>query len=175
MCAYDIEIYGQKALLVALIKQLIVCRLDGRFAAHMMALDEKAAFSRRFSKALCSAGLSVVSPTLVAREFNKRYGGKPVTTQGVRKWLAGESIPAQDKIRVLSDWLNVSAQWLRFGDGDAPLPANPHENLTAAPGEAAPPWGNGLPDGFARLSPRHKEMVQELVLALLKLEDGAGQ
>ncbi len=125
----------------------------------MLAIDEKSAFSDRLCQALGRVGVSMVSPTLVAREFNKRYSGNPVTTQAVRKWLAGEAIPSQDKVRVLAEWLKVSLQWLRFGDGET----------TPASGEGS------LEEAFARLSPRHREMVREMVTALLRLEEKTGQ
>jgi len=35
-----------------------------------------------------------------------------------RKWLQGESIPTQEKLRALPTWLDVPADWLRFGNGD---------------------------------------------------------
>ena len=35
-----------------------------------------------------------------------------------RKWLQGESIPTQEKLRALAGWLDVPADWLRFGNGD---------------------------------------------------------
>jgi hypothetical protein len=52
--------------------------------------------------------IGTASPTNITREFNHRYLGKPVTTQAVRKWLNGESIPAGDKIRTLAKWFKVS-------------------------------------------------------------------
>jgi transcriptional regulator with XRE-family HTH domain len=36
-----------------------------------------------------------------------------------RKWLMGESIPTQEKLRSLAKWLNVTAEWLRFGTASA--------------------------------------------------------
>src|SRR5690606_21037889 len=36
------------------------------------------------------------------------------------KWLVGEAIPTQEKIRALATWLGVSAEWLRFGTGTEP-------------------------------------------------------
>lgn len=32
-----------------------------------------------------------------------------------RRWLNGDALPAQDKLRVLAEWLGVGAEWLRFG------------------------------------------------------------
>jgi len=47
-----------------------------------------------------------------------RFTGRPVTVHAARKWLFGESIPTQDKMRTLADWLGVSANWLRYGGSD---------------------------------------------------------
>ena len=55
------------------------------------------------------------SPTLLANEFNLRYWGESITINTARNWLLGKSIPMQDKLRVLAEWLHVSADELRFG------------------------------------------------------------
>jgi len=57
----------------------------------------------------------VPSATLLANEFNLRYWGKSITSHTARNWLLGKSIPMQDKLRVLADWLHVSADELRYG------------------------------------------------------------
>ena len=49
------------------------------------------------------------------RKFNVRFAGRPVTVHAARKWLVGEAIPTQEKLRTLADWLGVPADWLRFG------------------------------------------------------------
>jgi hypothetical protein len=85
---------------------------------------ERAAFSARLVKALKDASYTD-SPTELSREFNVRYGGAHVTVHAARKWLVGEAIPTQDKVRVLSDWLAVSIEWLRFGGTSA---AAPHQS-----------------------------------------------
>ena len=41
--------------------------------------------------------------------------GKSVTANTTRNWLLGKSIPMQDKLRVLAEWLHVCADELRFG------------------------------------------------------------
>lgn len=55
------------------------------------------------------------SPTRLANEFNLRYWGKNITITTARNWLLGKSIPMQDKLRVLADWLHVSPDELRYG------------------------------------------------------------
>jgi transcriptional regulator with XRE-family HTH domain len=75
---------------------------------------ENQAFAERLRQALKGVGVRP-SPTLVANEFNLRYWGKSITSHTARNWLLGKSIPMQDKLRVLADWLHVSADELRFG------------------------------------------------------------
>lgn len=81
----------------------------------MKASLEREHFSQRLQQALRNADYSPDSPTQLAREFNVRFAGRPVTVHAARKWLVGEAIPTQEKLRLLSHWLGVSAEWLRFG------------------------------------------------------------
>ena len=75
---------------------------------------ENQAFADRLRQAL--KGLAIrPSPAVVANEFNLRYWGKSITANTARNWLLGHSIPMQDKLRVLAEWLHVSADELRFG------------------------------------------------------------
>lgn len=82
----------------------------------MNSLEERLAFSERLRQALGNANYSPSSPTKLAREFNHRFQGQPVTVHAARKWLHGESIPTQEKLRALASWLDVPADWLRFGN-----------------------------------------------------------
>ena len=50
--------------------------------------------------------------------FNHRYDGQSISVQSANNWLLGKAIPNQDKLAILALWLNVSNQWLRFGDTD---------------------------------------------------------
>lgn len=77
-------------------------------------MKEAEEFSARLKQAIRDAGYAV-RPTLIEREFNMRYWGRPITVQAVRRWLNGEAIPSQDKLQVLADWLSVEPHILRFG------------------------------------------------------------
>ncbi len=81
----------------------------------MNASGERELFSQRLQQALKGAHYSPDSPTKLAREFNLRFDGRPVTVHAARKWLIGESIPTQEKLSTMASWLGVSAEWLRFG------------------------------------------------------------
>lgn len=76
----------------------------------------KAEFAQRLRNAMTAAGYAA-KPAVLEREFNQRYWGKGVTLHGVRRWLCGETYPAQDKLLVLAEWLGVEPQVLRFGEG----------------------------------------------------------
>lgn len=79
------------------------------------AINERAGFAARLILALeeTAKPAKVVD---VWRAFNAISTHAPVTPHAVRKWLMGEAIPAQPKLRTLADWLGVSVAWLRFGD-----------------------------------------------------------
>src|SRR5690606_31006212 len=81
----------------------------------MKASIEREDFSERLQQALKNADYSPDSPTQLAREFNIRFSGRPITVHAARKWLVGEAIPTQEKLRTLAQWLGVPAEWLRFG------------------------------------------------------------
>ncbi len=81
----------------------------------MKASIEREDFSERLQLALRNAEYSPDSPTQLAREFNIRFPGRPITVHAARKWLVGEAIPTQEKLRTLAQWLGVPAEWLRFG------------------------------------------------------------
>lgn len=133
----------------------------------MSLMNEKESFGKRLSRLLNEAGIGVASPTQIAREFNRRHPGKPVTAQAVRKWIEGESIPAGDKIRTLAKWLKASPHWLHYGENEKGATVLKAEEARASYGEEAV---INLPEDFQRLSPKHKKLVCELVQTLLRAE-----
>lgn len=121
---------------------------------------ERDAFSTRLREALLRAAPDSARPSPLAREFNRRYAGAPVTLHATRKWLGGDAIPAQDKLRVLADWLGVSAEWLRFGAGSA----------AAAVREPGTEYDYQLMRDIAALNDAHRQVVRDLVKSLRKAE-----
>jgi transcriptional regulator with XRE-family HTH domain len=79
--------------------------------------QESESFSLRLKAALRAAQYSPDSPTQLARQFNTRYAGHPVSIHAARKWLRGEAIPTQAKMRALATWLGVTPEWLRYDGG----------------------------------------------------------
>ncbi|MDQ1835651.1 MULTISPECIES: hypothetical protein [Massilia] len=53
--------------------------------------------------------------TELARKFNHKFPHLHITSHAARKWLVGESIPTQEKIIALAEWLEVDPWWLRYG------------------------------------------------------------
>lgn len=125
-------------------------------------MDEKKAFSQRLVAALKKAGVTATSPTRLAVEFNLRHRGRPMTTQGVHRWLSGTAIPSQDKIRTLAEWLNVSPEGLRFGDAGKKTAEDKSVSHRTLPTK--------LLSDLGRLSEEHLTIVRELVTTLLRLE-----
>ena len=80
----------------------------------MLKVSESQQFADRLRGALDSAGVRA-SPTLVSDAFNLRFRGRSITLHTARNWLLGKVMPTQDKLRVLSEWLQVSPDELRFG------------------------------------------------------------
>lgn len=126
------------------------------------AMNEKTEFAERLIAALVSKGIEP-RPSVVERHFNERYWGTPITFQAVRRWLRGESIPEQDKLLVLADWLDVEPQVLRYG-----APATKVR-------EKKPQWGSGLEPSerellemVMALPAPQKKIVREVVLAFTK-------
>ena len=123
---------------------------------------ERINFQQRLAKALQFAGYPHDSPTQLAREFNSRFSGRPVTIHAARKWLVGESIPTQDKLRILAQWLGVTAEWLRFGDTEQPT-GGPESNLQNPSAEEA-----RLLAELMELDPYHRRLAHDFVSMLAK-------
>jgi hypothetical protein len=77
--------------------------------------NAKEKFAKRLRAAMEQGGYEA-KPSVLEREFNLRYWGKPMTLHGVRRWLLGESMPTQDKLEALAEWLLLTPQQLRFGE-----------------------------------------------------------
>jgi hypothetical protein len=130
---------------------------------------ERETFSARLRGRLNYSGYPDNSPTWLAREFNRRYAGNPVSSHGVRKWLQGDSIPSQDKLRVLASWLAVSPEWLRYGAAVEVEPVLP--SVSPPPNRVAEPLLDyGLMQRIAALTPAHRLFIDEMVAALQRLE-----
>ena len=130
----------------------------------MNSTNERESFSERLQQALKNAHYSPDSPTRLAREFNIRFEGRPITVHAARKWLVGEAIPTQEKLRMIAQWLGVPADWLRFGGPESP-------------GEAADTGGAArfesadvkLIADLQRLDEHHRQLAREFIRMLVRI------
>jgi transcriptional regulator with XRE-family HTH domain len=125
----------------------------------MTSSDERHQFSERLQQALRSAEYSPDSPTQLAREFNARFTGQPVTVHAARKWLMGESIPTQEKLRSLAKWLNVTAEWLRFGTASA---NNSNSSLNSSDAK--------IIASLRQLDEENRQLVFEFIRLLVRMD-----
>lgn len=125
---------------------------------------ERESFSERLQQALRNADYSPDSPTQLAREFNIRFEGRPITVHAARKWLVGEAIPTQEKLRTLAQWLGVPAEWLRFGGADG----HPNGDGYSAPARFESADVKLVAD-LQRLDEHHQAIAREFIRMLLRL------
>lgn len=119
-------------------------------------------FSKRLKIALAQAGVKA-SASHLASEFNLRYWGQSISTHAARNWLMGVSVPKQDKLMVLANWLRVSPEALLFG---AQLPYPADESLSEEPINMV---DKALISQYLHLLPEHRFAVRLIVQALLHL------
>ncbi|PTB21635.1 transcriptional regulator [Trinickia symbiotica] len=130
----------------------------------MPTAEEKAAFSERLKFALLRSPEKVTGGTQLALHFNLRHHGEhPVSPQTAHKWLTGRTIPTDDKLQTLAEWLRVDLHWLHYGP-----PPNAAASATPKPlprDEKYPltPETIELASKIEALSPHHRYLVQELV------------
>jgi hypothetical protein len=126
-------------------------------------MNEKQEFSERLIKAMRTAGYEP-RPAVLEKQFNSRYWGRSVTFQGVRRWLLGQSIPAQEKLEVLADWLNVEPQALRYGDKAIKKIREKNKRWE----EAVTYTERETFEAFLSLSAPQKKIVREVINAFAK-------
>ena len=78
---------------------------------------ERKAFTHRLCSILELKQADALRPTRLSKAFNDRSNQKPISHTAAYKWLNGQSIPSQEKLVILAEWLGIAAHWLRFGEG----------------------------------------------------------
>jgi transcriptional regulator with XRE-family HTH domain len=131
----------------------------------MNSSTERESFSVRLQQALKNAHYSPDSPTRLAREFNIRFDGRPITVHAARKWLVGEAIPTQEKLRMIAQWLGVPAEWLRFGGADSVAPNGELLNGLARFESA----DVKLVADLQRLDEHHRQIAREFIRMLVRI------
>ena len=119
-------------------------------------------FGHRLRLLMREAGFKA-SPTVLANEFNLLYWGDGITSHAARNWLIGVSLPKQDKLRVLSDWLRISPNDLLFGPEHTPTRLPLMEALVPDELNLA---DHQMVKRYMALSVEHRRVIRELVAAL---------
>lgn len=126
--------------------------------------NAKTQFADRLREAMTAAGYEP-KPAVLEREFNTRYWGKAMTLHGVRRWLRGETLPSQEKLVVLADWLGVPPQHLRFGS-----------ELTQRAQQRRARWDSRIGyqdrdifEAFLKLPVPQRRLIREVILAFAKV------
>ncbi len=132
----------------------------------MNSTNERESFSERLQQALKNAHYSPDSPTRLAREFNIRFEGRPITVHAARKWLVGEAIPTQEKLRMIAQWLGVPADWLRFGGAEHAAGAAEGNGAASARFESA---DVKLIADLQRLDEHHRQLAREFIRMLVRM------
>jgi transcriptional regulator with XRE-family HTH domain len=128
-------------------------------------MNEKIEFTKRLRVAMTQAGY-VASPSVLEHEFNLRWPGKSISNQAAWGWLNNRSIPMQDKIQVLAEWLKIEPEVLRFGES-VRKSIQSHKQL----------WESGIGfqeretvKEFLALSAPNRKVVKEVIAAFTKAE-----
>lgn len=123
----------------------------------------KAEFAQRLHAALERMGVPP-RPTVIEREFNQRYWGKPITLHAARLWLRGETMPSHDRLLCLAEWLGVEPQTLRYG-----------EEIPAKVRERRKRWDEGIGyqereifELFLKLPVPQRKVAREVIVALAR-------
>ena len=126
--------------------------------------NAKAQFAERLRDAMTAAGYEA-KPAVLEREFNTRHWGKPMTLHGVRRWLRGETLPSQEKLLVLAEWLGVSPQQLRFGS-----------EVVQRVQQRRARWDSGIGyqdrdifEAFLKLPVPQRRLIREVILTFAKV------
>jgi hypothetical protein len=119
--------------------------------------DIKENFAALLRDSLRSRFGRIPSAAIVAREFNLRaYDTPPISQESARRWIRGVSLPEEQRLRVLVNWLNL--------DFNAAL--RPGRNLN----------GHGLPSHQLNGSLNGHKHPQQLNVVEIpnRLENGTG-
>jgi len=122
------------------------------------------AFAARLRLAMKQAGFKL-SATQLADAFILRYWGEGITSHAARNWMTGVSIPKSEKLKTLSEILQITPQDLFFGPDKNALPdKNSSHHRPLSMGDAL------MLRQFLRLNPVHQRIIRHMVMVTLAFE-----
>jgi hypothetical protein len=118
-------------------------------------------FADRLRQAMEAAGHEPKASVL-EKGFNTHHWGKPMTLHGVRRWLAGETVPPYSKVESLAKWLGVSVDQLYGGSHQA--------QERRARWDADIGWQErDIIEAFLKLPVPQRRVVREVILTFAKV------
>lgn len=126
--------------------------------------DAKQQFAQKLRDSMAAAGYEV-KPSVLEREFNTRFWGKPMTMHGVRRWLQGETMPGHKKIATLAEWLQIPAQDLVWA------PAAPGRERQASWSVALGYEDQELFAIYLRLPVPKRRLARDVILAIARAHE----
>jgi transcriptional regulator with XRE-family HTH domain len=132
-------------------------------------MNEKIEFSNRLRDAMIKAGYAA-SPSVLEHEFNLRWYGRSISNQAAWGWLNNRSIPTQEKLQVLAEWLKIEPEVLRFG-----------EVVRHSIQQHKQRWDEGVGyleretfDAFLKLPAPQRKIIREVILTFAKVYTDTG-
>lgn len=117
-------------------------------------------FALRLQTAMQERGYDP-KPSVLEKQFNLHYNGEPMTLHGVRRWLRGETLPSQDKLIALAEWLRIPPDELRYG-----------AEIKAEIQQVRKNWDDAINyqeretfEAFLNLPAQQKKIIREVILA----------
>lgn len=132
-------------------------------------MNEKIEFSNRLRDALVQAGYAA-SPSVLEHEFNLRWYGRSISNQAAWSWLNNRSIPTQEKLQVLAEWLKVEPQVLRFGEAVRNSVQQHKQRWDAGIGHLE----RETFDAFFQLPAPQRKLIREVILTFAKVHADVG-
>lgn len=125
------------------------------------------AFGLRLGNAMMARGWRP-TPTVLARQFNLVYRGKPISFYTARSWLRGEYLPRPARLMTLAQCLGVAPHVLMYGQF--------YQQIRAA--ESDPGWvlsdrEHRLIQCLRKLSPQGQTQVEREAWRCLMHESSA--
>lgn len=132
----------------------------------------KDTFSRSLRNCLHKHYGRVPTAAVIAKDFNLRaYGVDPITQESARRWIRGISIPEEDRLKVLIEWLSLDFNEILRSNGNGDKHARAGDGHVM-PNEIFRENGDGLSvsdEELVRLLFSLNEEKRRLVLELIKL------
>jgi transcriptional regulator with XRE-family HTH domain len=126
-------------------------------------MNEKIEFSNRLKGAMKDAGYAL-SATVLEHEFNLRWHGNSISNQAAWSWLNNRTIPTQEKLKILAEWLRVEPDVLRFGNAAKQALSQQQKRWD----DSIQQHDREMIDAFLKLPLPQRKVVREVILTFAK-------